>query len=97
MRWCLRIKLEQHFGEVYKLLRSTGERAIVERSRRDRFWGAVLEGPDLLCGYNQLGRLLMDLRDEVAEWMNGADDDEEWPAAVPPPIPNFKLLGQEIE
>lgn len=97
MRWCLRLKLEQHFGEYFNLLQSTGQRPIVERSRSDRFWGAVLDSTDVLRGYNQLGRLLVGLREEAVAWMNGEDEDEEWPAAVPPQICNFRLLGQQLE
>jgi hypothetical protein len=49
------MKLEQHFGRFFNLLKSTGDRAIVERSRRDRFWGAVLEKDGVLRGENMLG------------------------------------------
>lgn len=56
MRWVLALAT----------LMSTGARPIVERSRRDDFWGAVLEVPGVLRGANQLGRQLMTLRDGVA-------------------------------
>ena len=65
MRWCLRFKLAcnpRRFGAV---LLETGERPIVERSSRDRFWGAVLDESGLLVGVNVLGRLLVELRDET--------------------------------
>lgn len=63
MRWCLRVKLLQHWEAFGGLLLSTGERPIVERSRRDRFWGAVLDKEQqTLEGENVLGRLLMELR-----------------------------------
>jgi len=97
MQWCLRMKLKQHFERFFNLLRSTGDRAIVERSRRDKFWGAVPAArDDLLCGENVLGRLLVELRDEVVEWMKENDEEAEWPEPVPPTIPNFFLLGQAI-
>lgn len=86
MRWCLQMKLDQHFGRFYNSLRKSGDRPIVERSRRDRFWGAVLEEDGVLRGKNQLGRLLMELRDESLEWMNGDDDEAEWPTPVWPLI-----------
>ena len=41
MRFCLRAKLEQHFGEFYNLLKSACGRMIVERSRNDPYWGAI--------------------------------------------------------
>src|SRR6266704_6624321 len=40
MRWCLRVKLAQHWETFGELLLSTGERSIVEESSRDPFWGA---------------------------------------------------------
>jgi ribA/ribD-fused uncharacterized protein len=86
MRWCLRLKLNQHFGRFYDLLRKSGNLAIVERSRKDRFWGAVLEEDGVLRGENQLGRLLMELRDETREWLKGDDDEARWPAPVWPLI-----------
>jgi hypothetical protein len=96
MRWCLLVKLDQNFGKFYNLLKSTGDRAIVERSRRDRFWGAVEEQDGVLRGENALGRLLMQLRDEVVEWMSGEDEDAEWPEPLPPRVGQFHLLGQPI-
>ncbi|MEO2032575.1 MAG: NADAR family protein [Planctomycetaceae bacterium] len=96
MRWCLRVKLDQHFGEFYTLLKSTGDRAIVEKSRHDRFWGTVLEEDNVLRGENMLGSLLMELRDWWVEWL-GEDGDAESPERVLPAIPNFSLLGRIIE
>lgn len=43
MEWVLRVKLAQHYQRISRLLRATGIRPIVERSRNDRFWGAVEE------------------------------------------------------
>jgi len=93
MRWCLREKLDQHFGEFYSLLRKSGDRAIVEKSRKDRFWGAVLEKDGVLRGQNRLGMLLMEIRDETVEWMNGDDDEAVWPEPAPPQIGQFVLCG----
>ncbi|HJN13665.1 MAG TPA: NADAR family protein [Pirellulaceae bacterium] len=92
MRWCLRMKLDQHFGQVFNLLQKTGDRAIVEHSRRDRFWGAVLERDGVLRGENWLGRLWMELRDETVVWMQGEDEEEEWPAPEPPSIVGLSFL-----
>ena len=97
MRWCLRLKLESHFGRMFNLLRRTGDRPIVERSRRDAFWGAVADANGDLVGRNQLGRLLMELRDEVVAWMAEPDDDAEWPATRPPAIANARLLGRPMD
>src|SRR5262249_26652285 len=65
MRWVLRVKLAQHYGALSWPLRGTAGRAIVERSHRDRFWGAVEDEDGRLHGGNQLGRLLMELRELV--------------------------------
>ena len=96
MRWCLRLKLYQHFGTFYQVLRSTGDRAIVERSSKDRFWGAVLDSDGVLRGANVLGQLLTQLRDETVEWMQRDDDDEEFTAPLPPDLPDLLLLGKPL-
>ena len=43
MRWCLRVKLAQNWQRFGELLLATGERPIVEQSRKDDFWGAKRE------------------------------------------------------
>jgi predicted NAD-dependent protein-ADP-ribosyltransferase YbiA (DUF1768 family) len=54
MQWVLRVKLAQHFKRFGGLLRWSAPRAIVERSARDRFWGAVVGDDGVLCGDNHL-------------------------------------------
>jgi putative DNA methylase len=92
MRWCLRVKLIQNFREFSRLLLETGDRPIVEESRKDDFWGAKAGEPDLLVGQNVLGRLLMELREELREGSR-------WPASELPPLdlPEFLLYGRPIE
>lgn len=91
MRWVLRVKLACHPRAFGRLLKATRERPIVERSRKDRFWGAVLEANDVLQGENRLGRLLMELRGELA------DKGEAGVVRVDPPtIPDFRLLGEPV-
>ena len=90
MDWCLRVKLAQHWGRFSKLLLSTGDRPIVERSRRDDFWGAKLSPDDTktLVGQNVLGCLLEDLRTQVRETPEAIRN-------MPPPPPvlaDFRLL-----
>ena len=65
MRWCLRVKLAQNWSAFTKLLLSTGAKAIVEESRKDDFWGAKAIDKSTLVGMNVLGRLLMELREEI--------------------------------
>jgi ribA/ribD-fused uncharacterized protein len=61
MRAALRAKFEQH-ADLRELLLSTGDAEIVEHTESDDFWGDAGDG----SGANMLGRLLMDLRDELA-------------------------------
>ena len=65
MRWVLRLKLAMHWTQFSELLLSTGAKPIVEDSRKDDFWGAVPADNTSLVGMNVLGRLLMELREEV--------------------------------
>lgn len=60
MRDLLRAKAGQHEYVRCKLL-ATGERTLIENSWRDDFWGW---GPDR-DGQNMLGKLWMELRDEL--------------------------------
>lgn len=66
MRWCLRVKLEQNWDRFHDLLLATGEKPIVEESRRDDYWGAKPTG-QMLAGRNVLGRLLMELRQQARD------------------------------
>ena len=94
MRWCLRVKLAQHYEAFGQLLLSTGHRPIVEQSRKDDYWGAKLAGDagDTLIGQNVLGRLLMELREELR-----ADAEGPLRTACPPGIPCFLLFGVPVE
>jgi ribA/ribD-fused uncharacterized protein len=60
MREALSAKFTQH-ADLRELLLSTGDATIVEHTERDDFWGDGGDG----SGKNMLGRLLMDLRDEL--------------------------------
>ena len=56
----VRARFAQH-ADLAALLRSTGDALIVERSRRDRYWGAGADG----SGANKLGQILMTVRAEL--------------------------------
>jgi type I restriction enzyme S subunit len=92
MRWCLRVKLAQNWREFGRLLLATGDRPIVEQSRRDDFWGAKVAQDGSLVGMNVLGRLLMELREQLK-----SDEAESLRFIEPLPIPEFLLFGQRIE
>ena len=95
IRWCLRVKLAQHLKKFGGLLRWSAPRAIVERSRKDRFWGAVLERDGVLRGENRLGRLLMELREELLACTR-AGEESRLLRVEPPQIPDFLLLGKPL-
>lgn len=65
MRWCLHVKLAQNWSRFGDLLLATGSRPIVEESRKDDFWGASPVNGGKLVGVNALGRLLMELRQQL--------------------------------
>ena len=72
MLWVLELKLWASFGDFKndlnfgKVLKSTGNLPIVEKSSDDVFWGAKEDG-GALVGSNVLGKLLTLLRDEIYE------------------------------
>ena len=66
MRWVLRMKREANAAAVDAVLADTGERAIVEISTRDVWWGAKPAG-DSYRGENVLGRLWMELRQHLRD------------------------------
>lgn len=91
MKWCLRVKLAQNWQRFGEILRSTGDKPIVEESRKDDFWGAKRSEDGKLIGMNVLGRLLMELRQELAS------PNSECLKSVPvPDIPDFILLDEPI-
>jgi type I restriction enzyme S subunit len=91
MGWCLRVKLCQNWEGFSELLIGTGDRPIVEFSRKDDFWGAKPVAADLLCGTNALGRMLMALRDEVKHEGRCRFIEVERPR-----LSYFRLYGKEI-
>lgn len=90
MRWALRAKLYCN-RSFCDLLLSTDQKPIVEDSRRDRFWGAVIEPNGCLVGKNVLGRLLMELRQDLISGRIMLNAPLE-----PPPISNFLVYGVDI-
>lgn len=91
MRWCLRVKLAQNWEEFGRLLRATKDRAIVEDSRKDDFWGAKEVDDKTLVGANVLGRLLMELRED-SKGINS----ESLKKVLPLDITDFLLFGEQI-
>ncbi|MCE0916649.1 NADAR family protein [Pseudomonas sp. NMI760_13] len=90
MRWCLRAKLLSNMSRFSELILSTENKSIVEHSTRDSFWGAIQDKNGILCGANVLGRLLMELRQDI---INNADP---YDFLEPPAIENFLILNKPI-
>ncbi|MDJ0846471.1 NADAR family protein [Crocosphaera sp.] len=90
MRWCLRVKLIQNWEKFGQLLLATEDKAIVEDSRKDSFWGAIPEDEITLTGMNVLGRLLMELREFLKK------DPDSLKYIKPQNIKNFYLLNKPI-
>lgn len=62
MRDAVRAKFTQH-ADIREILLSTGDAKIVEHTERDSYWGDGGDG----SGKNMLGRILMEIRDELKE------------------------------
>lgn len=90
MRWALRAKLVCNWKTFGELLDSTEEKAIVEDSPKDTFWGAT-KSNNIYSGVNALGRLLMQLRLQYRYLNNHTVI-----TLAPPEIDNFTFLGKPV-
>ncbi|AVB22716.1 MULTISPECIES: NADAR family protein [Pseudomonas syringae group] len=90
MRWCLRAKLVQNWDRFSKLLLMTEGLPIVEQSSKDKFWGASPQNDNKLVGANVLGRLLMELREDIVSERLYQHE------LAPLDIKDFLLFGQSI-
>lgn len=94
MRYTLRVKWLCNLSRLGPFLLQTGDRNIVEYSKKDDFWGAkpIKEDPGTLCGRNALGRLLMEMREGLRQ-----KETFNWFLYVEPPrIPFFNFAGRRI-
>ncbi len=64
MNYCVRLKYHQHQARIDAVLDATLDMPIVEKSRRDKLWGAVNDYNGHLEGNNLLGNLWMLIRAE---------------------------------
>ena len=90
MWWVLRVKLVCNWENFGDLLNSTGAMPIVEHSKHDVYWGAQIQGGQLV-GVNALGRLLMELREQFR-----GEERDTLRRADPLDIPEFLLYGKRI-
>ncbi|PNI03343.1 DUF1768 domain-containing protein [Vibrio diazotrophicus] len=92
MKWCLRVKLAQNWETFSNLLLDTRGMQIVELSNKDGFWGAKPVEDNIYAGVNALGRLLMELREQIILYKK-----EHFLTVAPLNIPHFTLYGQDIK
>ncbi len=90
MRWVLRIKALNYNKDFMFALLQTGSRPVVEKSTKDFFWGA-LEVNEFFVGVNVLGRLLMELREEMRSPTGFSSL-----SIDPPKIDGFLLCGNVV-
>lgn len=62
----LTLKVQDNYDKIVKIIEETGDREIVEWSRKNSFWGAQPDH-DLLVGKNILGKLWMYLRPDILD------------------------------
>lgn len=62
MTWVVKVKLCQHIERLSAILLEEPDKAIVEYSKSDNFWGAVKQSDGTLLGHNYLGRIWMQAR-----------------------------------
>lgn len=86
MKFCLQAKYHYNKRQFGDLLIKTNNRQIVEFTFEDKVWGATDEG-EYYEGTNALGRLLMELRDDIKN--------NSYQFQIPN-LENFRLLGREI-
>ena len=74
----------RHSPDMRQALKSSSGRPLVEASRSDHYWGAVLSG-DRLVGTNMLGRMLMFVRDTTTDLSSWVEREARviWPWCAP--------------
>lgn len=92
MKWCLRVKLCQNWDKFYAVLKESEDKDIVEISSKDSYWGAKLKQDNICVGVNALGRLLMELRQQVL-----TNDRQRFMSVNPLNIASFYLFGEPIQ
>ncbi len=91
MKHVIRLRYAFNRPALDAIYQKTGDLPIVEKSTKDDFWGAKPIGRGRIRGVNALGRLHMELRQEIRQ------DPEVYSRKVEAPdIPNYRLCGKEI-
>ncbi len=91
MRWCLQLKIAQHWDVIVPILNESKGMPIVEISKHDDFWGAKEQSDGSLYGRNALGRLWMEQREVVFE--KGFSGFQE---VIPPELDSLFILNEMV-
>lgn len=91
MKWALRVKLAQNWDRFSSVLIESNNMPIVELSNKDDFWGAKPSEDGIYIGVNALGRLLMQLREQINN-----NDKSRFMNVPPLEINDFSLYGNVI-
>ncbi|MBC5851452.1 NADAR family protein [Vibrio metschnikovii] len=89
MRWCLQLKIAQHWDVIVPILNESKGMPIVEISKHDNFWGAKLQEDGSLYGMNVLGRLWMEQREIVFN-----NSFKSFEKILPPDLEGLMILGK---
>lgn len=92
MKWALRVKLAQNWERFSSVLIESSSMPIVELSHKDDFWGAKPTEEGIYVGVNALGRLLMQLREQINN-----NEKSNFMSVRPLEINNFNLYGNPIK
>ena len=92
MKWALRVKLAQNWERFSSVLIESSNMPIVELSNKDDFWGAKPTEEGIYVGVNALGRLLMQLREQISN-----NEKSNFMNVPPLEINNFNLYGNPIK
>jgi ribA/ribD-fused uncharacterized protein len=92
MKWALRVKLAQNLERFSSVLIQSNNMPIVELSNKDDFWGAKPIEGGIYVGVNALGRLLMQLREQIQ-----SNERSSFVNVLPLEINNFSLYGHAIK
>ncbi|WP_028869498.1 NADAR family protein [Psychromonas arctica] len=92
MKWALRVKLAQNWERFSSVLIESSNMPIVELSNKDDFWGAKPTEEGIYVGVNALGRLLMQLREQINN-----NEKSNFMNVLPLDINNFNLYGNPIK
>lgn len=92
MKWCVQVKIAQHFVQFGLLFDKSTGRNIVENSAKDSYWGAIPNKEFTeFKGVNALGRILMGLREQYM-----SEDKLKLLRVEPPSVIDFLIMNEPV-